>query len=127
MIVASPGKAAVRMLRNFFRAMRLRSAAQKYAGRLGPQLRKDYGVSEHYNSKQIERSALRAKLPANYIQFGYAAFMNEEAFKEAVPAGSSPTYEELKSILQQYARNGSNFGGSEPAAENSYAITGGNN
>lgn len=87
------------MLQNFFRTMHLRSAARKYARHLGSQLSKDYGACGHYNSKQIEMSAARAKLPADHIHFGYAAFMNEDAFQKVVPAGSIPAYAELRSMV----------------------------
>jgi hypothetical protein len=44
-------------------------------------------------------SAARAKLPADHIHFGYAAFMNEDAFQKVVPAGSIPAYAELRSMV----------------------------
>jgi hypothetical protein len=75
---------------------RLRSAAKLYARRLGVQLIRDYGASEHYTPAQIQASVARAKLPAVHIDLGYAAFLPEEAFEKVAQPASAGQYEALR-------------------------------
>jgi hypothetical protein len=75
---------------------RLRAAAKFYARRLGPQLIRDYGASEHYTPAQIQASVARAKLPAAHIDLGYAAFLSEEAFEKVAQPSSIGQYEAFR-------------------------------
>ena len=111
------------MLDRFCRKMRIKSVARKYARLLGPRLQADYGASEHYTSEQIKESALRAKLPADYIWFGYAGFMSEDAFQKLPLHSATYSYEEIRTILQSYKHRSvsSRF---DPASENQYAVGG---
>lgn len=110
------------MLRRLVDALRLRSAARKYARRLGAQLRADYGAGEHYNRAQIEASARRAQLPGGYMRLGYAGFMNETAFLELNQVETVSTYQELRAVLQRHtpARQPSSEIGT--VLENQYAV-----
>jgi|GEM_PF-5757755 hypothetical protein len=64
----------------FINALRLRSAAKKYARNLGPQLIQDYGANETYNEAQIRAAIRKRKLPEADIKLGFAAFMPEAEF-----------------------------------------------
>jgi hypothetical protein len=66
----------------FLEALRLRSAAKKYARVLGPDLVRDYGASETYNEAQIRAAIRKLKLPEQYAKLGFAAFMTEAEFGE---------------------------------------------
>ena len=79
-------------------SMRLRKVARRYARELPSRLRKDYGASKRYTSPQIVRAAETAGLPSNYICFGFAAFLTEEAFNSAGPPSFGLTYEDLRSL-----------------------------
>lgn len=106
------------MLGPWFRNRRLRAAARDYARQLPPALRKDYGASETYTWQQIRASATRENLPLDYIAFGYAAFMTEEAFA-ALHAPAFPlTYQEMRAMLQSYAERRATSGQFAPAPEN---------
>ena len=64
----------------FLDALRLRSAAKKYARSLGPQLIHDYGANETYNEVQIRSTVRKLKLSDRYIKLGFSAFMPEPEF-----------------------------------------------
>ncbi len=108
------------MLAGFIHRVRCRAAARRYARQLPAQVRKDYGWSEFYSPPQIEHSAARASLPLQYIQFGYALFLDEPAFDLRRGDGISCSYADLRALLKRYTppRVSSGF---EPAAENSDA------
>jgi hypothetical protein len=61
-------------------ALRLRSAAKKYAARLELRLMRDYGAAETYDEAQIRTAVRHLKLPERYISIGFAAFMTEDQF-----------------------------------------------
>jgi hypothetical protein len=44
-------------------------------------IRKDYGASAEHTSQQIKKSAARAKLPPDYIAFGFALFLPKPGFE----------------------------------------------
>jgi len=69
-------------LGTFLAALSVRSAAKKYAIRLGPQLVHDYGASETYNESQIRSAVRKSKLSERYIRIGFSAFMSESEFLE---------------------------------------------
>ena len=112
------------MLDRFLQGFKRRGAARNYARRLPPQLRKDYGASATYTPVQIAASAFRAKLPQEYIMFGYAAFLTKEAFEALKDFQSLFGYEELRLILGRYALHRAADSGFEPAPENPTAVGG---
>ncbi len=57
-----------------------RKAIKQYARRLGPQLKKSYGLSDGYTSKQIQKAVKRNRLQSNYICFGYCMYLDRENF-----------------------------------------------
>jgi hypothetical protein len=93
------------MLRGIIERLRLRSAARRYARALPAQLRRDYGGGP-YTRAQIRGSAQRAKLPLAYVCIGYAAFLNEDAFREAADARFRDDYHALRAIFARYAPHG---------------------
>ena len=97
-----------------------RSALRKYAGLLGPLLRRDYGASEYHTPEQMRAAITTCKLPRRYISFGYAAFMSEEAFRTL---GAEGDYQSLRLRLLHHASSG--FAPPfDPAPVNSYAASG---
>jgi hypothetical protein len=86
-------------LKQRFRSAVLRSAARKYARRLGPRLRRDYGASEHYTPGQIKAAITSCQLPPRYISFGYAAFMSEDAFQKL---GIEGDYHSLRLLFHKH-------------------------
>src|SRR5580698_5919463 len=88
-------------LREIFRSTTLSSAARKYARRLGPRLRRDYGASKYYTPGQIKAAVKACDLPEQYLSFGYAAFLPEEAFRTSAPDGD---YHALRELLFRYVR-----------------------
>jgi hypothetical protein len=104
-------------------ALRLRSAARKYARRLGPQLAKSYGPAEYYTREQIRAASLKCRLPRRYLSIGYAAFMPEEAFREIVN-NNLQDYQELRVLFLRYVDFGLRSATSN-ASENPYIMQGG--
>jgi hypothetical protein len=113
------------MLGEFFRKLRIRAAARRYAQRLGPRLRRDYGTREFYSRQQIEAAARKAKLPATQIELGFAGFMAEADFVALTPAASGDAYAELRSLLRRYTRRPAGSAGTVAGLDGSDAIAGG--
>ena len=90
------------MLKRMLERLVLRSAAKLYARRLGPQLIRDYGFSEHYTPAQIRASIERAKLPDFHIDFGYAAFLPEDSFKVVAKPSNRQDYDSLKRLMAAF-------------------------
>ena len=109
------------MLGRLVRSVALRSAARRYASRLGPCLHRDYGAGEHYTAAQIRAAAKRCRLPLHHLAIGYAAFMAESAFEEA--ANLEGDYEALRRLFRRYAPANA-AGAFEPAPESTYAQAG---
>jgi hypothetical protein len=101
-----------------------RAAARKYAQRLGPQLRRDYGASDTYTPAQIAAAARRAKLPAARIRLGYACFMSEAAFNATMLPPPWPTYAQLRGMVQRHGKPRPSSGGFAAAPENADAFLG---
>jgi hypothetical protein len=78
--------------------MQLTLAARRYARRLGPQLRRDYGGGREYTAAQIRTAAQKCRLPARHRKLGYAAFMTEDAFRTVAAAPDWPDYASLRAI-----------------------------
>jgi hypothetical protein len=81
---------------------RLRAAAKLYARRLGAQLIRDYGASEHYTPAQIRASVGRAKLPAIHIDLAYAAFLPEESFNQLARPANVDDYDAFRRLMEAY-------------------------
>ena len=62
-------RGATILLTEFIPGLRFRAAARQYARRLAPQVGKDYGASAFYSAQQVNKSAARAGLPADYVVF----------------------------------------------------------
>jgi hypothetical protein len=110
------------MLGRLLQSVALRSAARKYARRLGPRLRHDYGSGEHYTAAQIRATAARCRLPSQHIAIGLAAFMPKETF-EALAIGGD--YDLLRNLFRRYVGRTRSHTTFKPAPENSYAGSGG--
>ena len=76
------------MLNGWLYRWRLRRAAKQYARRLGPQLQRAYGASEHYSAGQIRASVAKLGLKPKFIALGYAAYLPEQEYR--TEAGSAP-------------------------------------
>ena len=77
----SPGKG---LLMGWFRRFWLHRAAKQYARKLGSQLARAYGPSEHYSAPQIRAAVAKLGLNPKYIALGYAGFLPEDAFAAIV-------------------------------------------
>jgi hypothetical protein len=78
--------------------IRLTLAARRYAKRLGPRLRHDYGGGGEYSVGQIRTAMQRCRLPLRHIKLAYAAFMTEEAFRTVADANDWPAYAALRAL-----------------------------
>ena len=107
-------------LKRMIRSRAERSAARKYASLLGPQLRRDYGASEHYTTGQIKAAVTTCQLPPQYRSSSYAAFLSEEAFRSF---GVKGDYLSLRLQFLRHVLSGAapTF---DPAPVNSYAVSG---
>ena len=103
---------------------RLRHWARRYRQRLGMQLRRDYGVSQHYTEGQIRTAASKCRLSERYLFFGFAAFMPEAAFRATVGKDLAAHYAQLRALLGRYAEPVHETAW-EPAAANPYVMQGG--
>src|SRR5262245_53615516 len=90
------------MMFELIRKIRLNLAARRYARRLGPQLRRDYGGGTDYTAGQIRTAVKKCRLPARYIKLGYAAFMDEETFRAAADRSDWPNYDILRSLYFEW-------------------------
>jgi hypothetical protein len=61
---------------------RQRRAAKAYAERLGPWLARSFGASGAYTAAQIRRGIEVLHLDANYVAFGYAAFLSAAEYEQ---------------------------------------------
>jgi uncharacterized protein DUF6559 len=103
---------------------RLRRAAKQYACRLGPHLRRAYGAPEHYTAGQIRQSVAKLGLNARVIALGYAAFMSEGEYSDAV--ATAPVfipYEQGRELFERY-RPFSGFAASPNSGPNPYVMQG---
>jgi hypothetical protein len=87
---------------SIFRSAKTRSAARKYARQLGPRLGRDYGASKYYTPGQIRAAVAACHLPEQYLSFGYAAFLSEDAFLASTADGD---YHDLRKLLFRYVRS----------------------
>lgn len=90
------------MLAAWIARMRLRSAARRYARRLGPRLRHDYGAGERYTPGQIRTAAARCKLPARFLCIGFAAFLPEEVYRATVDQAFKDDRAALRNVFRSY-------------------------
>lgn len=106
------------------RAMRMRSAAKRYASQLGPSLQRSFGPGSTYTPKQIQRGISDCTLDPKYIVFGYAAFLSEAEFNvylSDVPM--SLTYQEARDLYFRFVRvkPGLIFGGVQGVGDQAVA------
>ena len=90
------------MILEFIARTRLNLAARRYARRLGPRLRRDYGGGGEYTAGQIRTARQKCRLPLRYINLGYAAFMDEETFRSVADKEDWPSYESLRSLYFEW-------------------------
>jgi hypothetical protein len=93
---------------------RTRAAVRRYAERLGPQLRQDYGASVEYTPAQIAASVRRAGLAEAFVRYGYAGFLGREAFALLELAGD---YATLRAELRSHTRSRPSSSASDPPPE----------
>jgi hypothetical protein len=107
---------------NPFHAMRMRSAAKRYAERLGPSLNRSFGWNSTYTPKQIQRGISDCTLDPRYIVFAYAAFLPEAEFDMRV--SDMPIklpYREARDLYFRFvrAKPGLTFGGVQGVGDGS--------
>ena len=101
----------------------LRMHARRYARRLGPQLRRDYGASEYYTAEQIRAAAGKCRLSRRHLALGLAAFLPHDAFAAHCPGTTRDDYERLRISFFRHTPTEPDLAVS-PAPENSYAVGG---
>ena len=85
--------------------MQMRRAAKQYARRLGPHLRRTYGLEGYYTPGQIRTGVDNLRLNAQYIALGYAAFLDEASF--AAVASEMPVavpFDEGRALVDRFSR-----------------------
>ena len=97
----------------------LRMHARRYARRLRPQLRRDYGASEYYTVGQIRAAAGKCRLSNRYLALGLAAFLPHEAFAVHCPGATRDDYERLRDLFFRHVPTEPDLSVS-PAPENPY-------
>jgi len=80
----------------------LNLAARRYARRLGPRLRRDYGGGNDYTVGQIRTAVKKSRLPARDINIGFAAFLDEETFRTVTDKNEWASYEALRSLYFEW-------------------------
>ena|SRR5712691_5846127 len=90
------------MIFNLITKIRLNLAARRYARRLGPQLRRDYGGGADYTVGQIRAAVKKCHLPVRHIKLGFAAFMDEATFRRVADKRDWPAYEALRSLYFEW-------------------------
>jgi hypothetical protein len=106
-----------------FARWRLKSAARRYAGRLGGQLARDYGAGETYTAAQINASVLRAGLSTSHLIVCHAAFMTQDEFLAIYPFTTAFVFSDYRALYRSFVPI-SRFEGFVPAGENSDAQAG---
>jgi hypothetical protein len=95
------------------RRWRSRRAAKAYATRLGPWLRRAFGMSATYKQGQIERAIRELRLDADYALFGYALFLDRAAFEALLGAlPDRAAFEEARAALMRELGRRPQFDGS---------------
>ena len=91
------------MLNGSLYRWRMRRAAKQYAHRLGPQLQRAYGASEHYSAGQIRTSVAKLGLNPKFIAIGYAAYLPEQEYgAEARSAPITIPYAVAVDLFERY-------------------------
>jgi hypothetical protein len=103
-----------------FSQWRLKSAARRYAGRLGGQLAQDYGTGEAYTAAQITASVQRARLPVAHLILCHAAFMKQDDFLALYHSSTANDYAEYKALYRRFVPI-TPFERWQPAGENTDA------
>src|SRR5437764_13828207 len=112
----SPGKGP---LMGWFRRFWLQRVAKQYARKLGPQLAKAYGPSEHYSAPQIHAAVAKLGLNPKYIALGLAGFLLEDAFAErAVDMPLHIPYREARALFDRFRPAALFSGSANPEASN---------
>ena len=104
-------------LLGLFSRLRLDREARRYAETLPGQLARDYGASDRYTPDQLRLSALRAKLPAEFLAIGYAAYLDRDLFAATLPARAAE-YDSLRARFLNSKRANVGQGTISPAPEN---------
>jgi hypothetical protein len=87
----------------WFRRFWLHRAAKQYARKLGSQLARAYGPSEHYSAPQIRAAIGRLGLNPKYLALGYASFVREDVFAElAVDMPLQIPYREARALFDRF-------------------------
>jgi hypothetical protein len=108
----------------WFRRLRMRRAAKRYARKLGPQLQRSYGTSERYTASQIRAAAAKLRLNGRFIALGYAAFLGADDYASIAP--NTPirlSYDEARELFDRF-RPPALFSASSNPEPNNIALTG---
>jgi hypothetical protein len=87
----------------FLSDWRQRRAARAYANRLGPWLAASFGAASAYTPAQIRRGIEVLNLDAQYVAFGYAAFLSRadyDPLASRLPVRLS--YGQARALLLRY-------------------------
>jgi hypothetical protein len=90
----------------WFRRMRMRRAAKQYARRLGPHLRRTYGLSDTYTPGQIRNGIDRLRLDSTYVVLGYAAFLDKDSFTTL--ASDMPVavpFDQARALVERFSQS----------------------
>jgi hypothetical protein len=87
-----------------FADLKRRRAIKQYARELPRRLYDDYGASKFFTPGQIATAAKKLKLAPEFMVYGYAMFLSEDAFDALQPGGSMPlSYQDARAEFAQYA------------------------
>ena len=87
----------------FLSDWRQRRAARAYATKLGPWLAQSFGAAATYTAAQIRRGIEVLHLNAEYVAFGYAAFLSRKDYDPLLPRLPVPlSYGQARALLLRY-------------------------
>ena len=87
----------------FLSDWRQRRAARAYATKLGPWLANSFGAAAAYTQAQIRRGIEVLHLDAQYVAFGYAAFLSRKDYDPLVSRLPVPlSYGQARALLLRY-------------------------
>jgi hypothetical protein len=89
---------------SWFRILRLRAAAKRYARRLPAYLSRAYANSEVYTPQQIAHAVAALRLPSDHMALAYAAYLPKAAYDEIRAGLKLPmAYEDARAEFYRHA------------------------
>jgi|GEM_PF-1778405 len=97
------------LISNWFSNLKRRRAIKKYAKKLGPTLKKNYGRSKYYSPGQIKTAATKAKLSISHIDVGYAMYLEKNKFETLhQELGKQCNYDDIRTEIGNLCFSGDN-------------------